>query len=202
MIKRFLAGSVVILFLAAWVETAPAGITLDDFESGNFIGWSLTGSAWTVGGTTNSSPSIAPAQGNYFARSGAPNVWSGVLAESNVGTALSPAYQISYDTLTWMAVGWNTYFQILDATFNPITQVQNPHSDSWTVQSVNLIAFGLKPGDTFYFKAVDEASGYGYSWLAFDDLKLSGTPVPIPCTIMLVGSGLLGLAGWRSSRKG
>jgi len=33
--------------------------------------------------------------------------------------------------------------------------------------------------------------------VAFDNLQINYDPVPIPGTLILLGSGLLGLAGWR-----
>lgn len=38
---------------------------------------------------------------------------------------------------------------------------------------------------------------------SFDDFRLTSTnPVPLPLTVWLLGSGLLGLAGWRRFKKG
>jgi len=61
-------------------------------------------------------------------------------------------------------------------------------------------------GDVFRFMKVDFGIGLEindqYSWKADTD-KVSGGdfPVPLPPTALLVGSGLLGLAGWRRFRK-
>ena len=46
---------------------------LADFEFAALNGWTLTGGAWTVGGTTNTSPNLLTVSGQLFARSGAPN---------------------------------------------------------------------------------------------------------------------------------
>jgi hypothetical protein len=39
-------------------------------------------------------------------------------------------------------------------------------------------------------------------YFVYDNLSFNFAPVPIPSTILLLGSGLLGLAGWRKLKKG
>jgi hypothetical protein len=161
----------------------PAVVVLADFESGNLNGWTLTGNAWTAGGAGGAIVVISPAEGSQFARSGLPNS-SGPIAESNTGSATSPAFQATSDTLSWLATGWsgftyngNSHYQILDAGFNVVAEIPTPQSDSWSTLSVNLPGAGIAPGATFYFRAVDQMNANNYSWLAFDYLKLSGVPL-------------------------
>ncbi len=178
------------------VRTRP----LEDFEDRSLDGWTLTGAGWTVGGTTNTTPNVTPADGRAFARSGAPDVPSGSLAESNVGMATSPPYQVTHDELRWYSAGWSgpsndgrSFFQILDAQLNVKAQIAAPQSDSWVPISTNLVADGLSLGDTFYFRAVDGDDATSRAWLAFDKLMLRGsvphrvTPVitwPAPADIV------------------
>ena len=190
--------------------TAFAQATLADFESGLPIGWSTSGSAWTFGGATATSPNVLPPQGAQFARSGAPNVVSGALAESLTGTLTSKGFIVSYDTLQWLAAGWSgqfnnglSRFEILDQSFAVKATVSAPLTDSWVTQSVNLLSSGLSAGSTFYFRAVDGNFANNYSWLAADNLHLVGAPVPEVGAqlLMLCGGTLITLAIRRRKRN-
>ncbi len=180
-----------LIFNAIAFVTAPV---LADFEQGDLTGWTLTGNAWTVGGTTNTSPNIMPVSGTKFARSGAPNVLPpGVLAEANVGTATSPAFTVSGRTLTWYSTGWSgpsndgaSHFEILDASFTVRAQVQAPQSDSWVRLSVDLLNAGLLPGQTFYFRAIDAHGENNYAWLAFDRLVVRGSLARLPQALLSI----------------
>ena len=101
-------GSVPCLLLAACLAaTADAAtVTLANFESGLPAGWQATPGGWVVGGTTNTSPNILPAQGALFARCGAPNVAS----EAAVGTLLSPPLVVRSQQLAWISCGWSGQF--------------------------------------------------------------------------------------------
>jgi hypothetical protein len=171
---------------------------LADFEIGDLTGWTLTGNAWTVGGTTNTSPNVQTISGLKFVRSGAPNVAApNALAESNTGSATSPAYEVTARTLSWYAAGWSgssydsqSYFQILDGAMNVIGQTQTPQSDPWVRMIVDLTSLGLELGDTFHLRAVDGKNANNYSWLAFDKLTLRGSLAPEAQAPLLVVTGL------------
>jgi len=156
----------------------------------------LTGGAWTVGGVTGTTPNISPAQGSFFARSGAPNVASGPLAESLTGTMTSSALTLSYTSIQWLATGWSgqfgnglSRFEILNSSLSVVATVAAPLSDSWSTKSVNLISSGLAPGESFYFRAVDGNSAAHYAWLAMDKLQFIGAAVPEPASNLLMLSG-------------
>lgn len=179
-----------------------AAASLDNFESGNFAGWSVSGAAWTTGGAAGIGFSVVPAEGMFFARSGAPNIASGALAESNTGSVISPAFRVSFETLTWRSAGWSgptysglNYFQVLDSHQRVKATVQAAQSDSWKNASVNLLTAGFAPGETFFFRAIDNNSAANYAWLAFDDVQLTGTLLPVPeveqWALLLAGLGLL-----------
>lgn len=210
---RFLASARSWIVLAGLLAVASAGsaTVIADFESCSAPGWTVTGNAWTVGGEA---AYIYPF-GNCFARSGAPNIQSGDLAESNSGSILSPAFTVDHDTLTWEAVGWSgsqynslNYYQVLASDMTVKAVVQTPQSDSWTTASVNLLSAGFAAGDVFYFKAVDGNTDPWYSWLAFDNLALTGqlqagganlgneviNPEPSGAILLLSGMGALAYA--------
>ncbi len=166
-------------------------IILDDFESGTLAAWNVTGNAWTVGGAAGSSPTISPFEGGFFARSGAPNS-GGALDETNTGIMTSPVFHVTHDTLEWHAVGWSgqfgnglNHFQILDSSFDELARVDAPLSDSWTLQSIDLMILGLNPGDDFYFRATDGNDSGGFAWIGVDNLAFNGNAIPEPSTYAL-----------------
>lgn len=40
------------------------------------------------------------------------------------------------------------------------------------------------------------------NWMMLDEVSFNGTPTPLPPGLLLMGTGLLGLLGWRSFRQG
>lgn len=201
---------IVALIIWASASKAQASIVLEDFETGS-DGWTAVPSTtWEVGGATggNPNPIISPPQGSFFARSGEPNLPS----ESDIGTFTSPKYFVTYSTLEWLSGGFSggsntpgsadglSYFEILDVNFVQKVKIDAPQSNgpphdlAWGTPTVNLLAYFL-PGDAFYFRAVDGHSEAGFSWLAFDNLRLTGTPVGVvPEAASIVVWGLLGLS--------
>jgi hypothetical protein len=190
----------VILALSLSNAFAFADTTITGFESGIPSGWTTTGTAWTVGGTASI---IDPSEGDAFARSGAPNVSSGALAESLTGTLTSLALKVSYEAIQFRIAGWSgssgnglDRFEILDKSLNAISTISAPQSDSWITYSVNLVSLGLSAGDTFYIRAVDASSASSYSWLAIDDINFAGhelqvSTVPEPDSLALTLVGLV-----------
>ncbi|RZL36789.1 MAG: hypothetical protein EOP35_10225 [Rubrivivax sp.] len=157
-----------------------------DFESGLPTGWTAAGNAWAVVAEATGSVHIGPAQGASFAASGAP----GTASESATGTLTSGPLTASFDTLQWQATGWSgpggngaNRFELLNASQIVVGTVAAPLNDNWSTRSFNLAAAGFHAGDTFYFRAVDSdanTGGVGYAWLAVDDVRFSGAPLPVP----------------------
>jgi hypothetical protein len=206
--KFLLCGLLPALLLAG---SAQASTILENFESDSLLDWHVTGDAWTVG-IAAGNPTISPPEGIYFARSGAPNQPPGVLGEANTGTLWSSAFTVTYDTLSWEAAGWSgspdnghSYFQVLESDLNIRATIQTPQSDAWQTLTVDLIAAGLSAGDTFYFRAVDGNNGSSYSWMAMDNLQLTGAAVsetPEPATWSLMALSIAGIAlGVRRRQK-
>jgi hypothetical protein len=211
--SRRLAARAGLAVLALGASHAGADtVSIATFEGGLPPGWTVTPDSWTVGGTTGTSPNIFPPQGVAFARCGAPNVTSGVLAEQLTGTMTSAPLTVRAGTMQWVACGWSgqfgngvNRFEILDASMAVVATVPAPLSDSWTLQSVNLIQAGLAMGGTFYFRAVDGRADTTYSWLAVDDMMFVGPPCPAD----LNGSGVVDgadlgllLANWGAAGTG
>lgn len=185
------------LGIIAIFNQAAAMTVIDDFEDGNLDDW--TGSGWVASGPAGSTVVISPAEGAFFARSGAPQ-----LDESNTGTITSPLLSVTHENLAWDAVGWQgtgpNRFEILDATFSVLSTTLGPDSDSWSTESVSFFDVGLTAGESFYFRATDADAGSSFSWLAFDALRFTGSVVPIPAAVwfFVPAAGLLGLMGRRA----
>jgi hypothetical protein len=207
------SGSVLLLLFAS---NCRASLVLEDFESGS-DGWTANPlTTWEVGGNTTVFPQIGPMQGSFFARSGEPNSAS----ESDTGTFTSPMYFVTYSTLQWLSGGFSggsntapadgiSYFEILDVNGVQKVKVDAPQSNgppydpAWGTPSVNLLDY-FQPGDAFFFRAVDGHNEAGFSWLAFDNLQLTGTPVAaVPEAASFFIWGLLGLSCcvYRRSRE-
>ena len=110
-----------------------------------------------------------------------------------------------FRSIQWISKGWSgqfgnglSGFQILDASFAVKATVAAPLSDTWVTQGVDLLAAGLAPGATFYFRAIDGNAANSYAWLAVDGIQFTGAavPEPAPLALLLAGGCLL---VWRRS---
>jgi len=87
---------------------------------------------------------------------------------------------------------WDPFGYLLNGTFYQLTK------DDGSVNQSESTSFSVSSGDIFGFRAhtVDNALGS-----ATTTISNFSAPVPLPSAILLLGSGLVGLAGFRKKFK-
>jgi hypothetical protein len=182
------------------------------FETGDFTGWTVNSTDLTYVTTeasTFDNTSFTAREGQYFAVATAglgadtPTVISQTVylnaGEKVVGSAL-------FDCRDYLRTEGDPVWMYNDYAF---VAVNGDHNSVWDVYRGNVGNYGHTNWETWYFTAPsngDYLFQYGVvnvgdnsnSSRAFFDAQV----VPIPGAVWLLGSGLLGLAGWRRFRKG
>jgi hypothetical protein len=139
--------------------------TLFGFDTNSLEGWTVTGNAWGLTDSTGE-PGGRIAVNRYFADSLAHG-------ESATGTILSPAFTITTPKLSFLANGHSpkNYYALVDATSGAeLLTAPSPRITglmtkiSWDVRK--LI------GRSVRFKAVDDDTGTGYAWIAFEEITM------------------------------
>lgn len=71
----------------------------------------------------------------------------------------------------------------------------------WTKYTVTNIPLISPETDTYYFRLRPHETDEYTAWVAIDNVSVTGSAVPEPTTMLLLGTGLIGLAGARRKFK-
>lgn len=166
-------------------------MTNPGFETGDFTDWTVTDDPNPANSnikvlttdTANTPPRWKPHTGTY---------------EAVFGDGSSPGDTIS-QTISTVA-GQSYIFSFYLRYYYPSPQSVNSFKADWNGSIVLFGSFAPPDYNLWSFPVTATAAtttidfvGHGSGWFSLDDVSV--TAVPLPGTLMLLGSGLVGLAG-------
>jgi len=185
--KRTLIAVSLVMLTAFSVTSAQALnlVTNGGFETGDFSGWSTSGSYINV-------LSNYPDSGNYYASLGTEGSL-GSLLQAQIPTIDGQVYELTY-SLARINSGATPNEFIVSVNGVTMADEVNAGTQPYTPYSYLFTADNSQTEISFF----ERNDGGAF---ALDNVSVDLAPVPEPCTLLLLGSGLVGAGFLRRKQK-
>ena len=195
--KRFavLVTGILMVGMVGLANAVPLTITNGGFETGDFTGWTFTGTG--ARNVTTSDSGYNATEGNYFA-----NLYATTLMAQGVSWAAGDTLSFDWnfnsnDYMPWNDVSIfkasNAAGDIVNITLADVKSAGNYNATGWNNYTYTFAAAGS--GDLAFgvYNVGDTALA---SQLYVDNIHAT----PVPAAVWLFGSGLVGLVGLKKRR--
>lgn len=204
--KQFIS-LIAVLFLVVSSTGLASALTIENgsFETGDLSGWSpvtSTGSVAVVETTTAQSGNVYnPTDGNYFAKL----VADSALLQMSLNWDAGDVISFSWAFLAFDYLPYNDFstFSILtvepDAFVLTLADIAGVGDDGDTGWMNYSYTFKNAGSGNIYFGVKNDKDQFGPSVLLVDNVSTTATPEP--ATLLLLGSGMLGMAYLKKRKK-
>jgi hypothetical protein len=185
-VKTLLVIAALVLFVSVAPMTFAQNLLVNgSFETGDFTGWNQTGLEEVVSGAF--AYYSGAEDGAYY------SVWGNIGSDGSISQSFTDVAGQHYTFSFWFAANGDNpsdFSAYWDGT--QLLSLSNPSTGAaWTEYTfTGLVGTG---SDTITFNGRDDPS-----WMALDNISVTpqtGGTVPEPSSLLLLGSGVLGLGG-------